>query len=236
MNRKLIIVICLLCSLKMSAQNAPKRELYFDQLLEYQFIDVDGTKSDMQILLNSKTGMMGFDKNGTAATGWGDDLHFIVGDTIGNSYFYGIDPEMGKIVTNQYLKEVKPTKEELIKLKKTFTTQFSTTGKNQKSNGLTVQHFRTRPDSDGAYEKLSFAKVSYNTYPLYLFNSLVGDAKLPCGERLDFTRILAPNQLLVSSDLLFPKEKLSSTLKLTYYTPTTYYFDTKGYKVLPSKK
>ena len=238
MNREVIIFICLLFSISIdvNAQPMPKGILYFDQLLEYQFIDVDGTKSDMQILLNSKTGMLGFEKNGTDATGWGDDLQFIVSDSIGNFYFYGVDPEKGKIFFKQLLKEAKPSVKDLERFRKTFATQFVSIGKNQKSDGLLVQQYRTKPDFEGAYEKLSFTKVHFNTYPLYLFNTLGGDAKLPCGDRLDFTSILAPNQLLVESILMFPKEKLSSTLKLTYYTPTTYYFDTKGYKPLLKSK
>lgn len=236
MNRLIMLIICILLSLKGSAQSIPKGILHFDQLLEYQFTDIDGVKSDMQILLNSKNGLLGFEKNGASANGWGDDLHFIVGDSIGNFYFFGVEPEIGKIVSKQYLKEVKPTDAELILFKKTFSSHFISKGKNSKTNGLEVHNYQSKADSEGAYEKLSFTNVKYNTYPLYLFNSLIGDAKLPCGERLDYTRILAPQELLVASVLIFPKEKLSSTLKLTYYTPTTYYFDTKGYKVLLDQK
>ncbi len=236
MNRILIVIICFLFSMQLHAQNVPKGILYFDHLIEYQFIDVDGVKSDMQFLLNTKNGTLGFDKNMTNADGWGEDLEFIVADPMGNFYFFGTDPEKGKIITRQFLKETNPSTAEKARFKKIFSSRFYTHGKIQKSNGLSVQEFRSKPEADGSFEKVSVAPVQFNTYSLYLFNALNGDVKLNCGDRLNYSGTLAPNQLLISSFLVFPKEKLSSSLKLTYYTPTEYYFDTNGFKMPLTKK
>ncbi len=231
-----ILLAYLFVSLSVTAQVLPKGTLFFDQLLEYQLVEVDGTKSNIQLLLNTKTGMFGFDKNMTTASGWGEDIDFIAADSIGNFYFYGKDPEAGKMIVKNYLKDVVPNEKQLLLFKKQFASHFKPTEKNRKMEGLTVQSFSSPPDREGSFEKISFAKVNFNVYPIYLFNTLLGDVKLPGGDRMNFSGMLTTHQLLVESVLLFPKEKLSSSLKLTFYTPTEYYFETKGYKVLQGNK
>jgi hypothetical protein len=213
----------------------PSTNLFFNQLVEYQFVDTDGKKHDFQLLLNTKTGLWGFDKTMSNAIGWGEDLAFITAAPDGTYTFYGQDPAKGKIIFTQRIKDVSPRPEVWQKGRKLYFDALKPINKPRRFQGLAVQDYTTQPAADGSVERLSVAQVSFNTYPIYLFNTLDGDAKLPCYNRLDFSRSLSPQELLVESVLTFPADGTQSTLKLTFYTPTEYYFNTKGYKAAVKK-
>ena len=220
-----------LLSFQAGAQAMPKGSLFFDQLVEYQFVDTDGKKYDFQILLNTKTGLWGFDKTMSNATGWGEDLDFVTASSDGIYTFYGKSPETGKMKYQIKQNAAAPQSIEWQRARQLFFATMKPVGKIRRYQTLNVQDYKTKAkNADGSEEQVSVAKVTFNTYPLYLFNRLEGDAKLPCSERLNFSNSLSPNELLVESVLQFPAEKLQSSLKLTFYTPTEYYFNTKGYK------
>lgn len=215
----------------LAQKSAPAGVLFFNQLVEYQFVDVDGAKYDFQVLLNTKTGLWGFDKTMSNAIGWGEDLDFITASADGTYTLYGTDPHQRKVLVRYKLAAAVARPEAWQVSRKRFLEGMVLRTKAQKYQGLSVEVYSAaKPAIDGTVESVSIAKVPFNVYPLYLFNTLEGDAKLPCFGRLDFSQSLAPNELLVESVLTFPAEQKSSSLKLTFYTPTEYYFSTKGYK------
>lgn len=232
----LMKALFLLINFEVGAQVITKGSLFFDQLVEYQFIDTDGKKYNFQILLNTKAGLWGFDKTMTNAISWGEDLDFITAASDGTYTFYGKDLEAGKVKYQAKQKEAAPRPEAWQQSRTLFFATMKPLGKTRRYQGLTVQDYTTKPAIDGSFEQVSVAKVPFNTYPLYLFNKLEMDAKLPCSERLNYSNSLSPNELLVESVLQFPAEKLQSSLKLTFFTPTEYYFNAKAYKELKKVK
>ena len=79
------------------------------------------------------------------------------------------------------------------------------------------------------------AEVPFNPYPLYLFNELALEAKLPDAHSIHLSSYLAHNELIVQSKKEYDSELVNgkpatSTLKLIFFGPIRHTFDATGYR------
>lgn len=210
--------------------------LSFDRMLVYEQSDYNGSIVRYQILLNSKTGVMGFDKKlaSMSLPAFGDGFTFATGQPDGSYRIYVNDPGEGKVILRYSTGRKAYASAFSSTCRQNFSRRYRPTGQSQQVNGFMAKQYQAslgRKDM----EYISVAKVGFNPYPLYLFNELELEAKLPDAHSINFVGRLTSGELLIESKKVYYSELVNgrpavSTLKLVYYGPMNYSFDATGYR------
>lgn len=215
----------------------PEEALRFDRMLVYEQTDYNGSVVRYQILLNSQTGVFGFDKKlaSMSLPAFGDGYTFATGQPDGVYQIYVNDPGEGKVILRQRAGSSLYAPAYASTCRQNFTRRYRATGRSETRLGLISTEYQAslgRRDM----EYLSVAKVPFNTYPLYLFNELMLEAKLPDAHSINFAAKLTTGELITESRKVYYSETVNgkpavSTLRLIYYGPTHHSFDITGYRI-----
>ncbi|KAA9357605.1 hypothetical protein [Larkinella humicola] len=211
-------------------------KLVFDRVLVYEQTDYNGSVVRYQVLLNSKTGQFGFDRKlaNLSFPGVVGGYTFVTGQPDGSYRVYVADKYEGKIIMRYNVGSAYYAPNRVAACRNRFQKRYHPTGREGSQYGLTASEYKAslgRSDT----EWLWVAEVPFNSYPLYLFNELALEAKLPDAHSINFSSSLAPNELLVQSKKEYYSEKVNgkpatSTLKLIFFGPANHSFDVTGYK------
>lgn len=216
-----------------TGDNAKEAYLYFDHILVYEYTEGSETR-DFWIYLNPKSGNFLFTREDTysATDGMND---FIVAFPNGDYWFCGIADETNKkarivVKTQDDIPNaiVRPTADEKQAQQQAFAQLARPTGKAQQAGPWTAREYRLQTQKTTETTLLSVATVPFSVYPLYNFNDLNVDAKLPGFSRM--TSVLASNQLLVAGQgtkAVLGDDGITRTvpyrLRLKAYEPNVYY-------------
>ncbi|WP_128547850.1 hypothetical protein [Larkinella soli] len=223
------------------AMATPKRAaapqlLTFDRVLVYEQTDYNGSVVRYQVLLNTKTGEFGFDKKlaNLSLPGMGNSFTFAIGQPDGTYRIYVNDRIDGKVIVPYYAGKAyySPSRGNSCQVR--FRKRYHATGREGSQYGLTASEYKAslgRRDT----ESLWVAEVPFNPYPLYLFNELALEAKLPDAHSINLSSYLAHNELIVQSKKEYYSELVNgkpatSTLKLIFFGPIRHTFDATGYR------
>ncbi|RAJ96044.1 hypothetical protein LX87_03794 [Larkinella arboricola] len=217
-------------------RSAAPQKLVFDRILVYEQTDYNGSVVRYQVLLNSKTGQFGFDRKlaNLSFPGVVGGYTFVTGQPDGSYRVYVADKYEGKVIMQYHVGKsfYSPNRAEACHNR--FNQRYRATGREGTQYGLTATEYRASLGPKDT-EWLWVAEVPFNSYPLYLFNELALEAKLPDAHSINFSSSLGPNELLVQSKKEYYSEKVNgrpatSTLKLIHFGPTNYSFDVTGYR------
>jgi hypothetical protein len=188
-------------------------------------------KGEINIYVDEKSGTFLFTRE---AYGWsGEMIDFVIADQKGN-YIMGHTDEFGKkhretIKARQYAEVMTQSKNIISDFKKYAkpTGKTKVFGKNDygwptkigKEYILSYQKTEDKSNLFVSTEKYSFL-------PLFLFNKLGFDAKLPVA--FDYSLILTPNQMPLEDDFEWNGKKSKLTFIST--SPTEYFIDLNEYK------
>lgn len=216
--------------------SAVVEKLVFDRILVYEQTDYNGSVVRYQVLLNSKTGQFGFDRKlaNLSFPGVVGGYTFVTGQPDGSYRVYVADKYEGKVIMRYNVGKSFYAPDRADACRNRFQKRYHATGREGSQYGLTATEYKAslgRQDT----EWLWVAEVPFNSYPLYLFNEIALEAKLPDAHSINFSSSLAPNELLVQSKKEYYSEKVNgkpatSTLKLIFFGPTNHSFDVTGYK------
>ncbi|GAB3935032.1 hypothetical protein [Larkinella terrae] len=211
-------------------------KLVFDRVLVYEQTDYNGSVVRYQVLLNSQTGQFGFDRKlaNLSFPGVVGGYTFVTGQPDGSYRVYVSDKYEGKIIMRYNVGKTFYSPNHADACHNRFQKRYQATGREGSQYGLTATEYRAslgRKDT----EWLWVAEVPFNSYPLYLFNEIALEAKLPDAHSINFSSSLGPNELLVQSKKEYYSEKVNgkpatSTLKLIFFGPANHSFDVTGYK------
>lgn len=220
-----------------AAAPAASPMLTFDFLIEYQCTDMEGKVTQFQVLLDSASGALGFDKYMAGFDSIGEDWHFAVAYPKGQLVTYGMDPEQGKVAQPFSLTHLLPDAARKKEVAASFAQNHKPAGKSvlELEAGKFPATSWTASIGGGDTEEMTLIPARFNTWLLYLFNTLALDARLPVSHNFDFTGQVLPDQLVAKSVLVFA-DGSRSEMKLTYFSPTTYDFDPRGYKLVREVK
>jgi hypothetical protein len=219
---------------KQTATHANQKEyLYFDHILVYEYTE-GGKTQEFWIYVNPKSGNFLFSREDTYhAT---DEMNdFAIAFPNGEYWFCGIADETGKkarivVKTQDDIPNaiVKPTAEEKQAQQQAFAQQARPTGRTHSAGPWTAREYRLQMQKTTETTLISVATVPFGVYPLYNFNDLNADAKLPGFSRM--TTLLATNQLLVAEQGTKAVRTENGTvhmvsyqLQLKAYEPNAYY-------------
>ncbi|GAB3334505.1 hypothetical protein GCM10027299_42770 [Larkinella ripae] len=224
--------------LAMVTKNRPAavEKLVFDRVLVYEQTDYNGSVVRYQVLLNSKTGQFGFDRKlaNLSFPGVIGGYTFVTGQPDGSYRVYVADKYEGKIIMRYNVGKSFYASNRADMCHNRFVQRYRATGREGSQYGLTATEYRASLGRNDT-EWLWVAEVPFNSYPLYLFNELALEAKLPDAHSINFTSSLGPNELLVQSKKEYYSEKVNgkpatSTLKLIFFGPANHSFDVTGYR------
>jgi|GEM_PF-5600777 len=219
------------------AQSSPDTadELRFDRVLVYEQSDYNGSIVRYQVLMNSATGVFGFDKKlaRLILPGQGDGFTFATGHPDGSYRIYIADYDGRRRLTYRTAARYASPAHALA-CRQYFAKRYQPTGRQDSRFGLAGTEYKAslgRRDT----EYLLVGTAPFNTYPLYLFNELPLEAKLPDAHPLQFADRLTNRQLLLEARKVYYSETVNgkpavSTLRLVYYGPIQYVFDASAYR------
>ena len=216
-----------------TGDNPKEGYLYFDHILVYEYTEGSQTR-EFWIYVNPRSGNFLFSREDTyAAT---DEMNdFVVAFPNGDYWFCGTTDETGKktrLVTKTQddipNAVVQPTAEEKKTQQETFARLCRPTGHTHAAGPWTAHEYRLQSLKTAETTLFSVAAVPFAVYPLYNFNDLNADAKLPGFPRM--TYVLAPNQLLVTGQgtkTVLAEDgtirTVSCRLRLKAYEPNVYH-------------
>jgi hypothetical protein len=213
------------------------KKLVFDRVLVYEQTDYNGSVVRYQVLLNSETGQFGFDRKlaNLSFPGVVGGYTFVTGQPDGSYRVYVADKYEGKIIMRYSVGKAFYAPNRADACRNRFQKRYRPTGREGSQYGLNATEYTASLGRSKDTEWLWVAEVPFNSYPLYLFNELSLEAKLPDAHSINFSSSLAPNELLVQSKKEYYSEKVNgkpatSTLKLIYFGPTNHSFDVTGYR------
>ncbi len=222
-----------------TGDNPKEGYFYFDHILVYEYTEGSETR-EFWIYVNPKSGNFLFTREDTySAT---DEMNdFTVALPNGDYWFCGIADETNKKVrivvkTQDDIPNaiVRPTAEEKKTQQETFAQLARPTGKTWKAGPWTAREYQLQTLKTAETTLISVAVVPFAVYPLYNFNDLNADAKLPGFSRM--TNVLAANQLLVAGQgtkAVLGEDgtvrTVSYRLRLKAYEPNVYYAYYKRY-------
>ncbi|MFC5409042.1 hypothetical protein ACFPMF_06985 [Larkinella bovis] len=215
---------------------APAEKLVFDRILAYEQTDYNGSVVRYQVLLNSKTGQFGFDRKlaNLSFPGVVGGYTFVTGEPDGTYRVYVADKYEGKVIMRYSVGKSYYAANRAEACHSRFQKRYRPTGREGSQYGLTATEYQASLGRNDT-EWLWVAEVPFNSYPLYLFNEIALEAKLPDAHSINFSSSLGPNELLVQSKKEYYSEKVNgkpatSTLRLVYFGPTNHTFDVSGYR------
>ena len=230
---KSFLVLVLLCAHGFAAS---AQLLEFDRMLVYEQSDYNGSVVRYQLLLNSRSGLFGFDRKlaSLSLPGVGDGFTFATGSPDGTYRIYTATAYDGKTVQHYRVGQRAYAPGFAALCRQHFARRYRPTGKTERCFGLETSEYEAslgRRDR----EYLTVARVPFHLYPAYLFNEMPIEAKLPDAHSLNFVGRLGPNDLLIESRKVYYSEQVAgkpavSTLRLVYVGPVRYTFDASGYR------
>ncbi len=214
--------------------NPKAGKYYFSTQLTYTYHndfeeDPDKRSGDMSIYLDEKTGTFLFTRESYGITG--EMVDFVIADQAGN-YTFGYTDEHGKklretIQANRFIAEEST-------VDSVFQQFFTKTG-NTKSFGVNTYGW---PIKNGEEYRLTFEKTNDTSYvyiaknifsflPVYQFNSLESETKLPFN--MDYSNTLPKKYNVLGQRYHHGSNEVS--FELISNSPTEYFIDLKDYKV-----
>jgi len=219
-----------------TATAAARRVLTFDRVLVYEQTDYNGSVVRYQVFVNSQTGEFGFDKKlaNLSMPGLGSGYNFATGQPDGSYHVYVADKTEGKVILRYSVGRSYYADKHTSACHNRFQQRYRATGRAGSQYGLTATEYRAslgRKDSEWIW----VAQVPFNAYPLYLFNEMALEAKLPDAHTINFSSMLAPDELMVQSKKEYYSELVNgkpavSTLRLVHFGPIKHSFDATGYR------
>jgi len=216
-----------------------KTDLYFSDVLIYEYQTSEGKKGEFWIYVNSKTGRMLFTKESwNTASGVTDEMtDFIVANPDG-SYFQFYQDAEGENESKKVIQdklEISPMnsknqnpliEDQIVEIKKLNKKDFFST---LEATGYSYEYLKMKGG-----EELYVSKVNFNTHLLYAFSKLDNEAKLPIN--IDYSNLVTSNYLVVQSnsysfgiDENSNQIKYQTTFKLVSFEANPYYVPYKDY-------
>lgn len=211
-----------------------QKTTHFDSKLVYQYQSEEGGENEFSIFYNSKTQAILFDKTQTFSEIF-DMEDYVVAE---NGIFYIV----GKQEHGANYKDIVKTMKTDILNKKPFVydqnyitkinlhQEFSVPKHiDVKNKKIAKSYLVTFKNMQNSYMILHTTEVSYNTYPIYFFNQLKIESKLP-PVFSGLEDIVANNELITqliyvynTSDVNGNNQIKMQTLSLKYWGATTFY-------------
>ncbi len=215
--------------------NPKAGKYYFSTQLTYayrnDFAEDEASRAgEMSIYLDEKTGTFLFTPESYGNTG--EMVNFVIADQEGN-YIFGYTDEHGKklresLQVNRFVAE-----EETID--SVFQEFFIRTGVTQ-SFGVNTYGWpiKSGEEYQVTYQKTNdtsfvyLIKEKFNYLPIYHFNALESETKLPFN--IDYSNTLPKKYSVLAQR--YEHDGKSVSFGLTYYSPTEYFIDLKEYKLI----
>jgi|JI7StandDraft_1071085.scaffolds.fasta_scaffold06567_6 hypothetical protein len=216
--------------------NPKAGKYFFSTMLTWSFENEMATeehlkRGEINIYVDEKTGTFLFTKE---AYGWsGEMVDFVIADQKGN-YIIGHTDEFGK-----KHREIQKAQQyaEVASLSKSIMSDFKKYCKSTNKTRVFGKNDYGWPTKTGKEYILSYQKTEdksnlflstekYSFLPLFLFNKLEFDAKLPVA--FDYSLILTPNQMPLED--VFEWNGKKSKLTFISVSPTEYFIDLNDYK------
>jgi hypothetical protein len=191
-----------------------KTILYFPNALTYK-VEKNGESFELWFYLNEKKGEVLYVPND-------DMLQAVISKPDGTYTIYGTDENGKKVFWTEKVNAVQEKENEFAALKSLPITR-KIDQRNIQQPDINCKGFDEYNDTTLKGSRILFATndIPINSYQIYGFCRLTGDAKLPV--QMDFIHRLKKNQLITHLEDDYQK------IALLNYGPNPYEFDTKGY-------